>query len=103
MRRLVLATAVSAMAGAAGVLAQRARAEGLSFADAVKAGAMVEPPTGVPDMPPLLDALGALDADLFAIVEHDLYPVAPDVPGPIATRTRKYFNGCGLGPVPRRA
>jgi inosose dehydratase len=78
-------------------VAKRARAEGMSFADAVKAGAMVEPPTGVPDMPPLLDALGALDADLFAIVEHDLYPVEPDVPGPIATRTRQYFNGCGLG------
>jgi inosose dehydratase len=84
-------------------VARRARQEGLSFAEAVQLGAMVEPPTGVPAMEPLLAELGALDADLFAIVEHDLYPVEPDVPGPIATRTRKYFNSCGLGPAPRRA
>jgi inosose dehydratase len=84
-------------------IARRARTEGMSFADAVKLGAMVEPPTGVPAMEPLLAELGALDAELFAIVEQDLYPVEPDVPGPIATRTRQYFNSCGLGPAPRRA
>jgi len=84
-------------------VARRARSEGMSFADAVRLGAMVEPPTGVPAMEPLLAELGALDADLFAIVEQDLYPVEPDVPGPIATRTRHYFNSCGLGPAPRRA
>ena len=75
----------------------RVRADGLSFADAVKLGAMVEPPHGIPDMPSLLEALGALDTDLFAIIEHDLYPCAPDVPLPIAVRTRRYLGSCGLG------
>lgn len=81
---------------------ERADAEALTFADAVRLGVMTEPPLGVPDMPPLLDALGALDADLFAIVEQDLYPCAPDVPKPIAERTRAYYHACGLGPAPRR-
>lgn len=74
--------------------------QGLSFADAVQRGAMVEPPHGVPDMPPLLDALAGLDAELFAIVEQDLYPCDPDTPGPIATRTRSYFTSCGMGLLP---
>jgi inosose dehydratase len=74
--------------------------EGLSFAEAVRRGAMVEPPAGVPEMPPVLAALAALDRDLFAIVEQDLYPCAPDVPLPIAMRTRQYFNQCGLLPGP---
>jgi inosose dehydratase len=81
---------------------RRVREESLSFADAVKLGAMVEPPTGIPAMEPLLQELGRLDADLFAIVEQDLYPCEPDVPLPVATRTRSYLNGCGLGPAPRR-
>ncbi|HEV7897955.1 MAG TPA: sugar phosphate isomerase/epimerase [Planosporangium sp.] len=75
--------------------------EGLSFAEAVRRGAMVEPPAGIPQMPPVLAALGGLDRDLFAIVEQDLYPCAPDVPLPIAMRTRQYFNQCGLRPDPR--
>ena len=33
---------------------------------------------------------------LMAIVEHDLYPTPPDVPLPIATRTNRYYRGCGL-------
>lgn len=78
----------------------RVEKEQLSFAQAVRLGAMCEPPSGVPEMAPLLDALGGLDADLFAIVEQDLYPCDPDVPLPIATRTRQYFNRCGLGPSP---
>ena len=61
---------------------RRVREESLSFADAVKLGAMVEPPTGIPAMEPLLEELGRLDADLFAIVEQDLYPCEPDVPAP---------------------
>ncbi|WP_214371256.1 TIM barrel protein [Pseudonocardia sp. H11422] len=83
-----------------GVL-KRVREENLSFADAVRLGSMVEPPYGIPEMPPLLDALGGLGADLFAIVEQDLYPVAPDVPFPIGARTAGYFAGCGVGPVRR--
>jgi inosose dehydratase len=57
---------------------------------------MVEPPTGVPDYPPLLEAIEELGLDVFAIVEHDLYPCAPDVPRPIAERTHRYIAGCGI-------
>ena len=74
----------------------RVRAEGLSFAQAVRAGAMVEPDRGEPDMPALLADLAALGVPLTAIVEHDLYPTAPDVPLPIAARTQEYYAGCGL-------
>ncbi len=75
---------------------QRTHDEALSFAEAVGLGVMVEPPLGEPSMPPLLDALAALDADLFAIVEQDLYPCDPDVPLPIATRTARYYAELGL-------
>lgn len=79
----------------------RVRAEKLSLAEAVPLGVMVEPPYGEPAMPPLLDALERLDADLFTVVEQDLYPVEPHVPLPIAARTAGYLAGCGLGPVRR--
>jgi inosose dehydratase len=77
-------------------LLQRVHREGLAFAEAVRLGVMVEPPHGVPAMEPVLEALSAVDADLFAIVEQDLYPVDPEVPAPIATRTREYLGRCGL-------
>ncbi len=72
-------------------------AEDLCFAEAVRRGAMCEPPNGVPAMEPLLEALRRLDKELFAIVEQDMYPCDPDAPLPVATRTRKYFNNLGLG------
>ena len=54
-------------------------------------------------MAPILDALAALDhVELFAIVEQDLYPCAPDVPLPIATRTLDYLRSCGPLPDPER-
>jgi inosose dehydratase len=71
--------------------------EGLCFAEAVRRGAMVEPPHGIPAMEPLVEALSGLEADLFAIVEQDMYPCEPDFPLPIATRTRQYLEQCGLG------
>ena len=74
----------------------KVNAEDLPFGPAVKLGAMCEPPQGIPDMPPVLDALDALGRPLFAIVEQDLYPCAPDVPAPIATRTLQYLNSCRL-------
>ena len=74
----------------------KVRAEGLSFALAVQAGAMVEPDRGEPAMPELLADLDALGVPLMAIVEHDLYPAPPGVPLPIATRTQRYYSGCGL-------
>jgi inosose dehydratase len=79
----------------------RVAAENLCFADAVRLGAMVEPPGGEPAMEPLLEELAGLDADLFAIVEQDMYPCQADAPLPIATRTCAYYAACGLGPGPR--
>ena len=77
----------------------KVRAEGLSFAQAVQHGAMVEPDRGEPAMPELLADLDALGVPLTAIVEHDLYPTPPDVPLPIATRTNRYYRDCGLRTV----
>ena len=66
----------------------------LSFPEAVRMGSMIEPPLGVPDMPPVLDALAALDRPISGIIEHDLYPTTPEVPLPIAKRTRTYLASC---------
>ncbi|MEU4602964.1 TIM barrel protein [Kribbella sp. NPDC023972] len=71
--------------------------DGAGFDEAVKRGVMCEPPNGVPDLPPVLEALTALDVDLFAIVEQDLYPCPPDVPLPIAERTLAYLRSHGGG------
>ncbi|MEU9289506.1 TIM barrel protein [Streptomyces sp. NPDC048275] len=77
------------------VLAQVA-AEDLSFGEAVKRGVCVSPPAGVPNPADVVVELATLDAELFVIVEQDLYPCAPDVPLPIAVRTREHLAGCGL-------
>jgi len=66
----------------------------LSFPEAVRMGAMIEPPLGVPDMPPLLEAVAGLGRDIEGIIEHDLYPCAPDLPLPIAQRTKSYLSSC---------
>jgi inosose dehydratase len=66
----------------------------LSFPEAVRMGAMIEPPLGVPEMPPLLEAVAGLDRDIEGIIEHDLYPCTPDLPLPIATRTKAYLSSC---------
>ncbi|MFC7272516.1 TIM barrel protein [Paractinoplanes rhizophilus] len=78
------------------VIAQRAAAEDLAFGQAVAMGASVEPPAGEPRIPPVLEALSELGADLFVVVEQDMYPVGFDVPLPIARRTRAYLNSVGL-------
>lgn len=78
-----------------GVLAQVA-AEDLSFGEAVRRGVCVTPPAGVPDPADVVAELSRLDAELFVIVEQDLYPCAPDVPLPIAVRTRQHLAECGL-------
>jgi inosose dehydratase len=75
----------------------RVRDERLGFAPAVRLGAMVEPHLGEPDMTSIIDALAALDRDLFCIVEQDMYPCDFDKPLPIAVRTQRYFATCGLG------
>ncbi|HEY0690607.1 MAG TPA: TIM barrel protein [Kribbella sp.] len=71
--------------------------EGVGFGEAVKRGVMCEPPRGLPELPPVLDALAGLDVELFAIVEQDLYPCAPDTPLPIAERTLAYLRTYGGG------
>ncbi|WP_185923625.1 sugar phosphate isomerase/epimerase family protein [Streptomyces sp. WAC05374] len=70
-------------------------AEGTPFGPAVARGVMCEPPAGVPALEPVLAAAQALDVDLFAIVEQDMYPCAPDKPFPIAARTRRFLRSCG--------
>jgi inosose dehydratase len=79
------------------------KAENLAFAEAVRRGVMCEPPKGAPAVEPVLEALDGLDAELFMIVEQDLYPCDPDVPLPIATRTCIYLRQRGVGrPTDRR-
>ena len=75
----------------------RADREGLPFGQAVAMGASCEPPAGLPDIPTVTAALRELDAELFVVVEQDMYPVAFDRPKPIAGRTRSYLRGAGLG------
>jgi len=73
------------------------REENFSFGEAVRRGVCVEPPAGDPDLASVIASLQGVDARVFVIVEQDLYPCEPDVPLPIAIRTRKYLNSCGLG------
>jgi inosose dehydratase len=67
---------------------------GLSFPEAVRMGAMIEPPLGLPEMPPVLEALDGLGREIKGIIEHDLYPCPPDIPLPIAKRTKAYLSSC---------
>jgi inosose dehydratase len=60
-------------------------------------GASCEPPSGLPDIPSEVEALEKLDAELFVVVEQDMYPVDFDKPEPIARRTREYLRGVGVG------
>ena len=69
-------------------------ARDIPFPQAVQMGAMIEPPAGVPEMGPLLDAVAGLGRDVSGIIEHDLYPCPPEVPLPIARRTRTYLASC---------
>lgn len=80
---------------------ERVRAEGLSLAEAVPLGIMVEPPYGEPDVPSLLTALAGLDRDMFAVIEQDLYPIPSHMPLAIQSRAAGYFTALGLGPVRR--
>lgn len=69
----------------------------LSFPQAVKLGVFSEPDQGVIDFVAFKSLLDSLSFDGYAIVEHDLYPCAFDVPLPIATRTRAYLGAIGFG------
>lgn len=76
---------------------QRIRKEDLSFGEAVSMGVCVTPDGGEPKVGPVIDALAALDKELYVIVEQDLYPCAPDVPLPLAIETRKVLAQNNLG------
>ena len=73
----------------------RVEAEDIPFPDAVRLGAMVEPPHGVPSMPEVLGAVDEAGLELYAIVEQDMYPCPADQPLPIAQRTHTYLASCG--------
>ena len=80
----------------------RADREGLAFGQAVAMGASCEPPAGEPvveDVAKALRALdrGALDRDLFVVVEQDMYPCDFGQPKPIAQRTYAYLRSLGIG------
>ena len=76
---------------------QKVRDEDLSFGEAVTAGVCVTPDGGAPKVGPVIDALAELGRPLYVIVEQDLYPCAPDVPLPIAKRTREVLAENNLG------
>jgi len=64
------------------------------FAEAVTQGIMCEPPAGVPELGPIIDAVAALDPNIFGIVEQDMYGTDIQLPLGIATRTREHIFGC---------
>jgi inosose dehydratase len=76
------------------ILADVVRNE-VPFGPAVQRGVMCEPPYGVPELEPVLIAAQRLGAELFAIVEQDMYPCEPDKPLPVAVRTRAFLRSCG--------
>jgi inosose dehydratase len=74
-----------------------AERDDLPFGKAVRMGASCEPPGGVPDVNAVSRALRELKAELFVVVEQDMYPVAFELPKPIAERTRRVLHKCGIG------
>jgi inosose dehydratase len=67
----------------------------LPFVEAVAKGVMTEPGgVGVPEFAPILELAAKIDADMFAIVEQDMYGCDVDFPGPIAKRTRDHIASC---------
>jgi len=75
----------------------KAEAEDLAFGQAVALGASCEPPNGLPDIPSVLGALAERNAELFVVVEQDMYPADFDKPKPIAKRTYDYLTASGVG------
>ena len=74
-----------------------AERDDLAFGQAVAMGASCEPPKGLPDVPSVVEALQDIGAEVFVVVEQDMYPVDFDLPRPIADRTRTYLLGQGIG------
>jgi inosose dehydratase len=78
-------------------IVEQAEREDLAFGQAVAMGASCEPPQGLPDVPSVVQALSGLDAEIFVVVEQDMYPAPFDRPKPIAERTFSYLRGTGIG------
>jgi inosose dehydratase len=78
-------------------IVERAEREDLAFGQAVAMGASCEPPQGLPDVPSVVEALNGLDAEIFVVVEQDMYPAPFDKPQPIAQRTFSYLRDTGIG------
>ena len=74
-----------------------AERDDLAFGQAVAMGASCEPPKGLPEIGPVAEALRGLDAEIFVVVEQDMYPCDFDAPKPIAARTREYLRSQGIG------
>jgi inosose dehydratase len=74
-----------------------AERDDLPFGKAVAMGASCEPPHGEPNVADVSKALQELKAELFVVVEQDMYPVDFDKPKPIAARTRTVLHKCGIG------
>jgi len=74
-----------------------AEKEDMPFGKAVAMGASCEPPDGEPDINAVSEALRALKAELFVVVEQDMYPCPFDKPKPIAERTRSVLRKRGIG------
>jgi inosose dehydratase len=64
-----------------------------AFADAA-ADIMVEPPRGIPELAPIIEAVASIDPDIFAIVEQDMPGCELDRPFPVARRTREHIFSC---------
>ena len=62
-------------------IVEKAEREDLAFGQAVALGASCEPPKGLPHVPDVVAALQKLDADIFVVVEQDMYPVDFDQAG----------------------
>jgi inosose dehydratase len=77
-------------------IVEKAEHGDLAFGQAVALGASCEPPQGLPDIPSVVEALSQLSAELFVVVEQDMYPVDFDQPRPIAARTFDYLRGAGI-------
>jgi inosose dehydratase len=77
-------------------IVEKAEQGDLAFGQAVAMGASCEPPQGLPDIPSVIEALSHLSAELFVVVEQDMYPVEFDKPKPIAGRTFDYLRGAGI-------
>lgn len=75
------------------VLIQKVLAEDIPFAECASE-VMVEPPGGIPDFAPVIDAAVAINPELFAIVEQDMPGCSLERPAPIAARTRAHIFGC---------